>query len=174
MTDESTDIPMTQPRRSRPHIPDYGIATDEEGMLTWEWAIEQLAGAALYWMATTRPDGRPHVKPVWGVVVDGRIYLETGPQTRGGRNLEANPAIAVHIERGDNVVIVEGMAEKAFALPSDLAARLAQAYGAKYGARGYQPTAEQYTRDQSGLYTVRPRVAFGFSDFVKDATRWTF
>jgi nitroimidazol reductase NimA-like FMN-containing flavoprotein (pyridoxamine 5'-phosphate oxidase superfamily) len=173
MSDASPE-PGLQPRRSRPSIPGYGLPTDEEGMLSWDWAIEQIAQSQLYWMSTTRPDGRPHAKPVWGVVMDGTIYLETGPDSRGGRNLAANPAIVVHFENGDAAFIVEGTAEKAFALPRKDAERMAQVYGAKYGAKGYQPTPEQYMAPESGLYRIRPRVAFGFVNFVTDATRWTF
>ena len=55
----------------RPHIPGYGIPTHTEGLLPWSFALERLEKARNYWVATTRPDGRPHTVPVWGVLVDG-------------------------------------------------------------------------------------------------------
>jgi nitroimidazol reductase NimA-like FMN-containing flavoprotein (pyridoxamine 5'-phosphate oxidase superfamily) len=44
---------------------------------------------------------------VW---VDGVFYFGSGPQTRKVRNLAENPSVAVH-PAGDDVVIVEGVAE---------------------------------------------------------------
>lgn len=163
-----------EPTRSRPRFhPGYGVATDEEGMLSWSWATQRLAEALLYWMATVNPDGRPHARPVWGVFVGGELFLENGP-SKTRRNLEVSPAIAVHVERGDDVVIVEGDAEQAFALPLPQAEKVAEAFGAKYGEKGYRPGPEQYQQADSGLYRIRPRVAFAWSNFVKDPTRWTF
>ena len=55
------------------------------------------------------PIGAPHVIPIWGAWVDGRWYVEGGP-TRWQRNLRENPQMAIHLELGDEVVIVEGTA----------------------------------------------------------------
>jgi nitroimidazol reductase NimA-like FMN-containing flavoprotein (pyridoxamine 5'-phosphate oxidase superfamily) len=52
-------------------------------------------------------DGAPHVIPIWGAWAAGRWYVEGGP-TRWQRNLRENPQLAIHIEIGDEVVIVEG------------------------------------------------------------------
>jgi len=58
------------------------------------------------------PEGAsgPHTRPVWGVWRDGGFWFSTGSQAR--RNLEANAAITVHLESGEEVVIVEGVAER--------------------------------------------------------------
>src|SRR6266550_519993 len=60
--------------------------------IPWSRALEQLdAGApGTYWLATTRPDGRPHVAAVGALWIDGRIYFVTGAGTRKGRNLAQN------------------------------------------------------------------------------------
>ncbi len=142
-------------------------------MLTWSWAAQRLAEALLYWAATVNPNGRPHARPVWGVFVEGEIFLENGP-SRTRRNLDRNPAVAVHVDRDDDVVIVEGDAEPAFALPREQAEQIARAFGAKYGDKGYRPDPEQYQQTDSGLYRIRPRVAFAWSNFARDPTRWTF
>ncbi|MGH2458445.1 MAG: pyridoxamine 5'-phosphate oxidase family protein [Chloroflexota bacterium] len=163
-----------EPKRSRPRFhAGYGVATDEAGMLTWSWAAQRLANALLYWAATVNPNGRPHARPIWGVFVEGELCLENGP-SRTRRNLDLNPAIAVHVENGDDVVIVEGDAEPAFALPREAAERIAGAFGAKYGDKGYHPDPEQYQQTDSGLYRIQPRVAFAWSNFAQDPTRWVF
>ncbi|MDQ6675132.1 MAG: pyridoxamine 5'-phosphate oxidase family protein [Chloroflexota bacterium] len=103
-----------EPVRSRPVLPKgYGVPEAEEGMQTWSWAVERLESALNYWFSTTRPDGRPHAMPAWAVWVDHALYFDGSPETRRSRNLAVNPAIAVHLESGDQVVILEGEALKA-------------------------------------------------------------
>ena len=51
---------------------------------------ERLAQERNIWISTVRPDGRPHIVPVWFVSVDKRIYVCIEPQSVKGRNLAAN------------------------------------------------------------------------------------
>ncbi len=153
---------QTEPRASRPLMPEgYGVPAGEEGMLPWSWAAERLSSARNYWIGTTRPDGRPHAMPVWGVWVDNVFYFGTDPTTQNGRNLAANPAITVHLESGDEVVILEGRAE-AVNVDGALRTRIEDAYEAKYQMR------------DTGNFAVRPRVGFAWSKFPDNATRWYF
>ena len=163
-----------EPRASRPRMPEgYGVPESDEGVLAWNWATERLESAVNYWIGTVRPDGRPHAAPVWGVWVDGAFYFEGGPDTRRGRNIAANPAVVVHIEQGDDIVIIEGTAEETASPDRSLAERLADAFGGKYEPRyGYRPDPDQWR--EGGLYVVRPRVAFAWSKFPGDATRFVF
>jgi general stress protein 26 len=62
-------------------------------------------------MATVRPDGRPHLVPIWYVVDEGRWYLCTNPGSVKARNLSQNPQIALALEDGTNPYIVEGEAQ---------------------------------------------------------------
>lgn len=160
-----------QPTADRPDMPaDYGLLapTAGSGLIPWQRADEQLAAARNYWVSTSRPDGRPHAMPVWGVWLNGTFYFGTGPTSRKARNLAANPAIAVHLESGDDVVILEGTAvkisDRAQLDPADAA------YRAKYDV----PLAED--PDSALVYGVRPRVAFAWRerDFPGGATRWQF
>jgi hypothetical protein len=52
--------------------------------------VDRLTVARTYWISTTRPDGRPHAIPVWGVWVDGTLYHGGGDDTRRARKLDAN------------------------------------------------------------------------------------
>jgi nitroimidazol reductase NimA-like FMN-containing flavoprotein (pyridoxamine 5'-phosphate oxidase superfamily) len=150
----------------------YGIPKSLEGALPWSFAEERLAAARNYWISTTRPDGRPHAMPVWGVWLDGKLYFEGSPETRRGRNLAANPAVAVHLESGDQVVILEGEAHEIVAPERGLAGRLAAAISAKYAASGYTPGPDAW--DKGGLYIVQLRKAFAWTKFPQDTTRWRF
>ena len=172
-SDKKHAAEVAKPRRSRPKMPKgYGIPTSERGMLPWRFVEEQMSNARNYWIGTTRPDGRPHATPVWGAWLDGTLYFEGSPQTRRGRNLAANPALVVHLESADQVVILEGEAFEIRQPDRSLAARLAEAMSAKYKAVGYRPSPEQW--DNGGLYVVRPRAAFAWTQFPKNTTRWLF
>src|SRR2546430_5161845 len=76
--------------------------------IPWSRALEQLeAGAAKScWLATTRPDGRPHIAGGGALWVDGRLYFTSGASTRKSRNLAANPtrAVALALPRLDLVI----------------------------------------------------------------------
>jgi general stress protein 26 len=138
--------------------------------LPWSWAVERLVRARNYWIATTRPDGRPHARPVWGIWLDGAFHFSTG--SLAAQNLAANPAIEVHLESGSEVVILEGTAE--LVTDPSVLARTIALYNEKY----------HWSEDPGEMYVVRPRVAFGwFSDdsgldagaaFHGTATRWRF
>jgi hypothetical protein len=143
----------------------YQRATGDE-LLAWPRMAERLERATTYWLATTRPDGRPHVTPVWGVWVDGALYFDGIPTALWARNLAANRGVAVHLESGTDVLIVEGDADD---LTTDavLGDRIASAWGEKYGRLVPAPAA-------SGIFRLRPTTARGWSHFPHDATRWSF
>ena len=162
----------TTPQPDRPHIPGYGVPETQDGMLPWGWAVERIARAIHYWISTTRPDGRPHAAPVWAVWVDGVIAFEAGPRSRRSRNIAANPAVVVHLESGDDIVIVEGVAEVVRRPDPAFASRLIEAFSAKYAGYDYVYDADNW-RD-GGLYLVHPRKVMAWSGFhIQDATRWT-
>ena len=60
------------------------------------------------WMATTRPDGRPHLAPVWFVYVDDRIWIGTGAGSVRVANLRTNPTAAISLEDGNAPIVAEG------------------------------------------------------------------
>jgi Pyridoxamine 5'-phosphate oxidase len=149
-------------RRSRPRFdPNYGISTDEEGMLDWSWADERLAASRNYWIVTAGADGEPAAAPVWGVWAYGAVYFGTSPNSRKGRNLARDPRVVVHLESGDEVVILHGEAEIVEVDDSVL-----DSYETKYG---YRPPATR-------LYRLRPRRALAWleADYPKTATRFDF
>lgn len=162
------------PIASRPLLPDgYGVPETEEGMVPWSWAVEQLTNARNYWFCTTRPDGRPHAMPAWAIWLDDALYFDGSPETRRGRNLALNPAITVHLESGDNVVVLEGEALEPGKPSRELALRMVAAFEAKYAeSHDYHP--EPTTWDNGGLWRLAPRVAFGWTAFPRALTRWRF
>ncbi len=163
------DSRQSYPRASRPDMPEYGLLAADQGrgLLPWEWAQQRLENSRNYWVATVRPDGRPHATAVWGVWLDNVFYFSTGRLTRKARNLAQNPGCVVCTENATEAVIVEGDGQ----LISDhgFPSRLVPFYQMKYGS--------DYP-DDSNVYAVKPVLAFGFIDdeaeFSGSATRWHF
>jgi PPOX class probable F420-dependent enzyme len=157
------------PQASRPDMPEYGLLPAEQGrgLLPWSWAEERLGKSRNYWVATTRPDGRPHLTAIWGVWWRDALWFSTAPHARKALNLAHNPSCAVSVEDGGEAVTIEGQAQ----LVSDaqVIEELAQVYQEKY-AEGFP--------GESKVFRVRPQVAFGFiatgEGFEGSATRWKF
>lgn len=155
---------MHEPKASRPYVPGYGIPTEAEGMLPWRFVEERLAKAMNYWVCTTNQDGTPHARPVWGVWVDGALCFG-GHGVRWDKNLEANPNVSVHLESGDEVVILEGAVTRISQRNDPLMKRGEEVAKKKYGMGGKDP-----------FWALRPRRAFAWTTnaMFKDATRWHF
>ena len=57
----------------------------------------QLAKPHVAHLASVRPDGRPHVAPVWYERDGGRVWVMTGSDTAKARNIANNPAVSLSI-----------------------------------------------------------------------------
>lgn len=169
---------MTKPKATRPDVPGYGIknAKAGKGLLTWKWAEERLQKARTYWIGTVRPDGRPHIMPVWGVWFDNAVFFSTGSQSRKAKNLAANASCSIAIEmdfakrpaKKDQVkdaVVLEG--EAALVNDPRTKKKFSTLYEKKYGwnMEGFDEP----------IYRVQPKVVFGLtSNFTETATRWVW
>lgn len=161
----------SEPRRDRPDSPppSYGVPRKGGEWVPWERTVDRLREAEAYWLATVTPGGRPHVVPIWGVVVDDELYLETGaPNTIKNRNLATNPEVLVHLDGINDAVIVRGVARETRPEPP-LGEAIAAAFTGKY--RGYDPAPDQW--DRGGLYRVVPRTILAWLG-MPTSTRWTF
>jgi pyridoxine/pyridoxamine 5'-phosphate oxidase len=152
----------------RPELPSgYGIDAGSEGRLPWSWVVERLTAARNYWIVTTRPDGRPHAMPVWGLWLDEAVFFSTDPTSFKARNIAARPDVIVHLESGDDVIVIDGRTDQVAG--SDLPATFVAAYDAKYGH-------QLDTSDpQFGFYRVTPSrvLAWREADFPSSATRFS-
>jgi PPOX class probable F420-dependent enzyme len=147
---------------------EYGIKGPKSGsgLLPWKRVVEQMAQARNYWIGTVRPDGRPHVMPVWGIWLNDTFLFSTSRSSQKARNLSRNPRLVVHLESGDDVVILEGAAEEI--TDPVLLAQFAEAYQGKYQFRPDIQDTKNVT------YALRVLVAFSWleADFPGGATRW--
>ncbi|MGH2774304.1 MAG: pyridoxamine 5'-phosphate oxidase family protein [Actinomycetota bacterium] len=158
---------MKEPVVERPEIPpEYGNPTKR---LEWADVEHRLESATVYWIASTRPDGRPHVIPRDGMWLDGGLYYGGSPKTVHYRNITHNPHLVVHIGDGLEAVIVEG-AVVIEEPTEEMAARLADESYAKYPQYGrFAPTVYM-----GGVSVLRPRRVLAWTSLPENATRFRF
>jgi general stress protein 26 len=144
---------------------DYVPKGTKPKFLTWEWVTQRLEDSHNYWICTTRPDGRPHAVPVWGVWVADAFYFSTDPKSWKAKNLSASPAISVHLESGDEVTILEGTVE---------VTKLNKAIDDNYNKK-YKMRLSKFPMPFV-LYRLKPAkvMAWREKDFVTSATKWQF
>ncbi len=139
--------------------------------LSWTDIAARLATARNYWVGTTGRDGTPHASPVWGVVVDETLSFYTETTTVKARSLRADPRVVLHLESGDDVLIVHGTVEETTD-PAALATVLA-AFVPKYS----EPSDLQYLPvgpPGEVVFAVRPSsaMAWALGDYDGSQQRW--
>jgi uncharacterized pyridoxamine 5'-phosphate oxidase family protein len=162
-----------KPHASRPYMPGYGLPKGTKGLLPWAWADRLLNKSHNYWIATSHPDGTPHVMIVWALWLDGTIYFSTGSRSRKARNLDRNPRCVICTERANQAVIVEGVAERV--RDAALLRRILSLYERKYkfDMSGFEKDIFSY---KEPIFAVRPATVFGLDEkkTLNSATRWEF
>jgi len=175
---------------SERNIAAYGL-----GALAWDRALERLqeewklqappemGGVPephTHWLATTGPDGRPHIVPIGVVWHDGHFYFSSGDGTRKSRNLAENPHCVITLAAKGLDITLEGKAKKV----TDEAKlrRLAEVFA----SGGWSPTVRdgafhhEYSAPSAGpppwyVYEFTPETVFGFATAEPyGATRWRF
>jgi len=158
------------------------LDSDEATVTPWPEARDRLTHGIGQWLATTRPDGRPHVMPVGVVWLDDRLYFTSGQGTVKGANLEHNSYCVITTRSDDYDLVVEGEAAKL----SD-EAKLQQ-LAAIYNAEGWPATVKDgafdapFSAPTTGpapytVYEVTPKVAFALGtteETVNRCTRYRF
>ncbi len=154
-------------KASRPYMPGYGIRpASKGGLLPWSWVSEQMVAARNYWVNSVREDGRPHAAPVWGLWHEGTFFFSSGSDSRKAKNLAINSAAVIHLESGDDVIMLEG--EMEIVSPEaekKLLATLDKLYKAKYKVPFL---------GLGNIYRFRVQQAFAWKEanFPQSATRW--
>jgi nitroimidazol reductase NimA-like FMN-containing flavoprotein (pyridoxamine 5'-phosphate oxidase superfamily) len=162
------------------------IALDQRfsdpGAVPTPWAETRriLETAQLFWIATVRTDGRPHVTPLVAVWLDGAIHFCTGPAEQKAVNLRSNPHVTLTTgcnewQQGIDVV-VEGEAVRV--TDQGLLERLAKAWAAKWdGQWQYEPRDGAFHHPDGGtalVFAVKPIQIFAFAKGTFGQTRYRF
>jgi PPOX class probable F420-dependent enzyme len=91
---------------------------------------EALERDAVVWVGTTRPDGAPHLVPLWFVWDGDAVLVFSKPGAQKVRNIRADPRVMLAVGRPEasfDVELVEAIAE--LPPPGD---RLPESFVAKY------------------------------------------
>jgi hypothetical protein len=170
------------------------LVEDQRDTTPWALARERLANPApgqTSWLATVRPDGRPHLMPIIAFWIDDAFHFVVSEGTRKGRNLAADGRCVV--ATGSTTLpsldlVVEGHAERL----DDAAAvkRIAEMLNGNnwpleaHGDHVYGPNAPTAGPPPYSIYRMIPSKAFGLpgmfgmeqfdrADLPKP-TRWEF
>jgi hypothetical protein len=154
------------------------FSSDAAAATPWSEARARLDAAEVYWLATVRPDGRPHVTPVLSVMLDGALYFCTGQDERKAKNLAHNAHCV--LTTGCNALndgldlVVEGDAVRVGdeATLQCVAERYAAKYGWQFRVRDGALHGDHGNVAQ--VYAVPPTTAFGFGKGTSSQTRWRF
>jgi nitroimidazol reductase NimA-like FMN-containing flavoprotein (pyridoxamine 5'-phosphate oxidase superfamily) len=147
---------------------------------SWADARQLLESAELFWIATVRADGRPHVAPLVAVWLDDELYFCTGESEQKAVNLRGNQEVTLltgcnQWDRGVDVV-VEGRSVRV--TDRDTLERLAAVWKRKWDGRWeHEPGDDGFTgRDNERVvvFSVRPDKVFAFGKGTFSQTRHVF
>jgi Pyridoxamine 5'-phosphate oxidase len=160
----------------------------EEAEIPWSRALDQLekleprggSRGPTCWLATTRPDGRPHIAGVVGFWTNDRLYFVSGPTTRKARNLAAENRCSFAISLPDLDLVLDGTVTRV--TDAQTLARVAHAFAARgwplnvegesVSASFWAPTAPS---PPWHLFAFEPATALGVATAsTGGATRWGF
>jgi len=94
---------------------------------------QRLDDEPIIWLATTRPDGRPHLVPVWFWRSDDTVLIFSKNDQKI-RNIQRQPRVMVALnaaDDGEDIALFEGQAELS---PESSSAVMPAEYAAKYAA----------------------------------------
>ena len=161
---------MPEPRIDRPGIPpEYGLAKATT-FVPWEHVEGRLRDERVYWIATVSPEGRPRVRPIDAVYVNGSIYVGGSPKTRWVQDLASGGPVTVHLEGPTDIVIVEGDAVVHRSVEMPLGEELATASNAKFPEYGMTPSFYR----TNGAIELRIRKVIAWTDISLNPTRFRF
>lgn len=158
------------------------IIAGDEAPIHWDEAAKRLAESRTFWMATVRPDNRPHIRPILAVWVDDALHYVSSFSARKSDNLRHNPRCTVSTGSPGLDLVVEGEAVRV--TDDARLRRVAEAYESKYEwpveirdgaffAEG-APTAGP---PPFHIFEVRPATVYGFGtdeEYANRSTRWRF
>ena len=86
-------------------MPDTGTGTSVPAPAG---VAERLSAERNVWLCTLRPDGSPHVTPVWFAHLRDRWWISVGARSVKARNAAADPRVSLALQDGDEPVVAEG------------------------------------------------------------------
>jgi nitroimidazol reductase NimA-like FMN-containing flavoprotein (pyridoxamine 5'-phosphate oxidase superfamily) len=147
------------------------------GHIPWTTVDLSLRAGRSIWVATSRPDGRAMVAPVWywwdGDAAPPLLYFITARATQKARNLAANDWVEAHLGDGDDVVMVRGRVS--VVVDQAEGARVDEAYRERYVDPYSGTRASIHDNPQDDLYRLAALRVIAWSyGTVGTWTEWRF
>lgn len=134
------------------------------------------------WLATTNPDGSPHVMPLGAMWVDGAFYFTSGAATRKARNLAHDSRCVLTVAIHDFDLVFEGKGVRVTDL--ETVRRIADVYKAQGWEASVDEGAVSLTAEYSApsagpppwdVYEITPETVYALGTAEPyGATRWRF
>lgn len=150
--------------------------------IPWNEAAKRMADAGTFWIATIRPDGHPHVRPILAVWVDDALHFVSSSSARKGTNLAQDPRCTLSAETPGLDLVIEGGADRV--TDETTLRRVANAYESKYewpvtirDAAFFAEGAPTAGPPPFHICAVQPFTVFGFGtdeEHFDRSTRWRF
>lgn len=148
---------------------------------SWDEGLRHLRDGMWYWLATLRPDGAPHVRPILALFVDDAMYLVSNTRSRKARNVEVDSRCAICVMDDEAHAVLEGEARRV--TDERTLQKVRDAYASKYDwtteVQGAELGAEYGAPTAGGppfaVYEVTPSTAYAFgTEPTFSPTRWRF
>lgn len=116
------------------------------------------------WLSSTRPDGGPHVVPLWFLWDGESILVFSKPHAQKIRNLRADPRVMVAVGEPSAAFDVELIEAVAEVVPLPTRDVLPDSFARKYGERVARGgiTCDRYADVYSQPIRIRPRRWLGW------------
>lgn len=75
--------------------------------------LDRFSAEKCCWFASTRPDGRAHLAPIWHVWHEGCAYVVSQATSVRATNIAVNPSVSLSWTDPVNPLIIEGTAQPA-------------------------------------------------------------
>ncbi len=127
---------------------------------------ERLHKEIMIWLSTVRPNGHPHLVPVWFLWDGETILIFSQPKTQKVRNLQHNLNVMLALDTarlGGDIVMIEGKAEL---LKEPTTAIMSPEYAEKYKERmaRLRMNPEAMARDYSVAIRITPTKFLGHGE----------
>jgi PPOX class probable F420-dependent enzyme len=124
-------------------------------------AIARLEHERIGWLTSIRADGFPHAVPIWFLWHDGELIVLSEPGAVKVRNIRGNPKVLLHLEAGasgEQLTVLQGLAEISADPTAAWIDRIGVAYGAKYttGLADLRMTMRSMAAQYSAVIRITP------------------
>jgi Pyridoxamine 5'-phosphate oxidase len=96
-------------------MPTTGRGTEVEGAtqpLDWPDVERRLASGGWFWLASVRPDGAPHMMPLFAAWSESVMFVASKQSAQKSRNLDADSRCVISTEADGAHLVVEGEASR--------------------------------------------------------------